>query len=217
VIEKYALCWDGNPDALIYGGTLYLTRAIDIVSLRLFYNFGRLWWECSYGTGGDERGRLVNRQLHHDREWVITEQGRHCKLCGKPLRDVNPRLRKFCPHCEREFFNRYVQYDCWSWFRERVKERDKNHCVRCGVDLGYTWVCDHIVPLVKGGKDWLEDPEMSNFQSLCEECNKEKTALDFAKPKVVKEKRNVQKIEYRGWVFEKVKVNDYPLAKFMER
>lgn len=177
IVQWFALCWDGNPDALMYGDRLYFTRAFDIVSLKLFYNYGRLWWE-RYGSNT----RLQNRQLHHDRDWLIGPDGYHCKLCGRLLREINPRLRKFCPDCEREFFNRYVQYDCWSWFRLKVFRRDKGHCGKCKKELVEyeTWVCDHILPLCKGGKDWLEDPGMTNFQTLCVECNAVKTGWDLS-------------------------------------
>jgi hypothetical protein len=191
MIQTFALCWNGNPDAIIGMSRkwLYLTRIYDqgegkIVSLRLFYNFGRLWWQCQYGSGGDERGRLINRQLHHDTDWVISEKGYHCKFCGRLLREINPRLRKFCPHCENEFFSHYIQYDCWSWFRAKVFKRDRGHCVKCSKDIGNiynSWVCDHIIPLSKGGKDWLEDPEMTNFQTLCDDCNKIKTVVDLSR------------------------------------
>jgi hypothetical protein len=159
---------------------------------------------------------LINRQLHHDTDWVISEQGYHCKFCGRLLREINPRLRKFCPEHEALFNKLYVQYDCWAWFRAKVFERDKGHCVKCGKDIGNIynwWVCDHIIPLSKGGKDWLEDTEMTNFQTLCIDCNAVKTANDFAKPKVLDEKHGVQQTVYLGWVFEKP--IDHPLEKWI--
>jgi 5-methylcytosine-specific restriction endonuclease McrA len=41
------------------------------------------------------------------------------------------------------------------------------------------FVCDHIIALCLDGKDWWEDPEMTNFQTLCENCNKVKTRRDM--------------------------------------
>jgi len=186
-------------------------------SLKLFYNYGRLPWIYTYGTGGDERGRVVDRQLNYDHDWVVTEQGYHCKLCGRLLREINPRLRKFCPEHEIPFWRTYVQYSSWHRFREHVFERDKGHCVKCDKDIGNIWnwwICDHIIPLFKGGVDWLDDPEMTNFQTLCPQCNKIKTANDCAKPKIIKEKHGIQKIQYLGWVFEKNVTADHQLEKF---
>ena len=164
-------------------------------------------------------------QLEHDKSWVKDGYGYHCKYCGKVLE--NKMLRKFCPttNCEREYNRLFVQYDCWAWFRERVFNRDNGKCVKCGRVLAekvthehgsywtnsVTFVCDHIVPLFKGGKDWYMDPEMVNFQTLCEECNKVKTAEDLFVPKTLKEKaRQVVSLAY---LFEKP-VN-YQLDKFM--
>jgi len=215
--QTFMLCWVGNHDALIYGSKLYLTRVFDIVSLKLFYNYGRLPWIYTYGTGGGERGRVVDRQLDYDRDWVQTEQGFHCKLCGRPLKEVNARLRKFCPEHEIPFWHQFIQHSSWSGFREKVYERDKGKCVKCSKEIGDfwdPWVCDHIVPLCKGGVDWLDDPEMTNFQTLCPECNRVKTALDCAKPKVVRGKHGVEKTVFLGWVFEKANSVDHQLEKF---
>lgn len=52
--------------------------------------------------------------------------------------------------------------------RWQVFERDNWKCVACGktVEEGARLEVDHIVPRSKGGKD-----ELSNFQTLCKECN----------------------------------------------
>ena len=66
---------------------------------------------------------------------------------------------------------------------------------------GATYVCDHIFPLFKGGRDWWQDPDMSNFQTLCVECNIIKTANDLFKPKKAKE-RAIQYVSL-AYLFEK--------------
>jgi hypothetical protein len=205
------LCWKGNPDAMIgwmsSGGKhyidrhpqLYLTRVFGLVSLRLFYNYGRLPM-VFYGDL-----RVDNYSLAHDSDWVKSELGYHCKFCGSVIK--NRWERKFCSHsCMNSYLKLFIQYDCWAWFRDRVFKRDNYICKMCGKTHS-NLICDHIVPLFKGGKDWWEDKEMTNFQTLCEDCNKIKTRADMSKPKVFN----------LGWLFpDPVEPVDYPLSKYME-
>jgi hypothetical protein len=156
------------------------------VSLQLFYNYGRLPWNHGAIAFG---GRLMWHQLQHDKKWVHDKNGYYCKFCGAHIE--NKRLRKFCPttNCESEYWRLFIQYDCWAYFREKVFLRDKKTCQQCNRNLEHSnFICDHIFPLFKGGKDWWQDPEMTNFQTLCEECNKIKTTNDLFKPKKAKEK-----------------------------
>lgn len=76
---------------------------------------------------------------------------------------------------------KWEQFYTWGGFRERVHKRDHYQCVVCHkvVFNSSEYVCDHIVPLCKDGKDWYEDPEMSNFQTLCLDCNRKKTKADM--------------------------------------
>jgi len=187
------------------------------VSLRLFYNYGRLPL-ILYWNG--ER-RLSMKYLDHDKAWVRGSDGLHCKFCGAKL---SGHARKFCPttNCEREYDRLFVQFDCWAWFRARVFKRDGGCCKLCGKNIGEPndyyaggYVCDHVVPLFKGGRDWWEDPEMSNFQTLCEECNKKKTACDVAKPKVIRQKFDLKTVRYLGFVFEQRESVNYSLEKFI--
>lgn len=73
--------------------------------------------------------------------------------------------------------------DSWKAFRKRVFERDNYICKLCGKDgkkEGLSrWVCDHIIPLSIGGRDWWQDPSMSNFQTLCPSCDNEKCVKDI--------------------------------------
>lgn len=91
--------------------------------------------------------------------------------------------------------------------------RDNGVCQKCGKVIAVKnehglwpyqpeFVCDHIVPLFKDGKDWHEDPEMKNFQTLCIECNKIKTRSDVAKPHVVRQRLGLKVIQYAGFIFE---------------
>lgn len=188
------------------------------VTLRLFYNYGRL--PLIHYWGGERR--LNMKYLDHDKDWVRGPTGLHCKFCGAKLTGRN---RKFCngTNCEREYNRLFVQFDCWSLFRARVFKRDNGGCQKCGKVIGEPnngyylrgYVCDHIVPLFKGGKDWWEDFEMINFQTLCEECNKAKTARDVAKPKVIKQKLGLKTIQYLGFVFEQNETVNHSLEEFL--
>lgn len=77
--------------------------------------------------------------------------------------------------------SKWLTFHTWQGFRERVWQRDKGQCVKCHKEVKHTsqYVCDHILPLYKDGKDWHEDPEMTNFQTLCLTCNKQKTRIDM--------------------------------------
>lgn len=85
--------------------------------------------------------------------------------------------------------SKWLTFRTWDYYRWCVLDRDNGTCKRCGKVITTkdssgrwqqkTFVCDHILPLYKGGRDWWEDSEMKNFQTLCEECNKIKTAKDM--------------------------------------
>ena len=71
--------------------------------------------------------------------------------------------------------------------RWQVFQRDDWRCVSCGktVDEGARLEVDHIIPRSKGGKD-----ELSNFQTLCRECNigkSNRNQTDLRKRHMVKE------------------------------
>ena len=72
--------------------------------------------------------------------------------------------------------------------RHEVFKRDGYRCVECGAKKGdkkpdgskVVIHCDHILPLAKGGTD-----EMSNLQTLCQDCNLNKNDV-YQKVKDVK-------------------------------
>lgn len=110
--------------------------------------------------------------------------------------------------------SKWLTFDTWQFFREKVYDCDKGICQKCGKPAE-SYVCDHIIPLFKGGRDWWEDPEMSNFQTLCVVCNKKKTKIDVAKPKVIKQKLGLKVVQYAGFVFEEPDKNVQRLDNFL--
>lgn len=155
-------------------------------SLKLFYNYGRLTMKLHCGM------RVSWTELDHDRDWIRVEDGYHCKVCGDKLTG-NRRL--FCStKCEDFFESNYRQIRTWEAFRRRVFDRDNGKCQICGKTIAvlneqgywtgtgkddFQFICDHIIALCNGGRDWWEDPGMFNFQTLCVDCNKQKTHRDI--------------------------------------
>lgn len=95
------------------------------------------------------------------------QDGYLCRFCGVPL---TGRKSSWCGHdCLVE-----VLLLCdWSYFRNKVKRRDKYRCVVCHRnkhEAGRLEV-DHIVELVDGGLTVL-----SNTRTMCRRCHMAKTA-----------------------------------------
>lgn len=65
---------------------------------------------------------------------------------------------------ERKYLTDKMRYD--------VLKRDDFKCQKCGISAkdGVKLEVDHIFPVSKGGKT-----EMSNLQTLCERCNRDKS------------------------------------------
>ena len=160
------------------------------VCLRLFYNLGRI--PIMKYTMGSSRVVLVKGDC--DRTPLRINKGRYvCKWCGLEILDKSSRL--FCSSkCRRNFETR-LGTKSWVGFREIIYARDDGRCKLCGEAIlrkvphqvisslileTRNFVCDHIIPLCYGGKDWYEDPEGTNFQTLCVACNKIKTHEDMS-------------------------------------
>jgi len=160
------------------------------VSLRMFYNVGRLPLRLYHVSV--KHGRVWLIISDHDKTPLQVSQGVFlCRYCGEVIKS---RSRLFCNVKCMVKFNKLTQEVSWDMFRWMVFKRDRYHCKVCGKSLrkkkyvgkGYdysSFVCDHIIPLFKGGRDWWHDPCMLNFQTLCITCNKQKTASDLSKPR----------------------------------
>jgi len=75
-----------------------------------------------------------------------------------------------------------IRPDNWNQIRDIILQRDDFKCVKCnkqGLEI------DHIIPVALGGTN-----EISNLQTLCSRCHREKTNKDVEKiAKVKKEKK----------------------------
>jgi len=125
-----------------------------------------------------------------------------CPICGLPKNKWKRRTDWRCcsKDCTHEFSK--ITY-VWQWFKEKAFKRDKYTCIKCGKkpkrremhsrkdkegNWDYYWkevdgnnsselIADHIVPIAIGGKEY----DLNNIQTLCIECNKEKTKEDMKK------------------------------------
>lgn len=106
-----------------------------------------------------------------------------CPMCGLPKSDWKRRTDWRCcsVDCTKKFGEVVVFY--WPTFRLKVFERDNYTCVSCKKKYvfkpGYSdlpLVADHIRPISLGGEEW----DLNNLQTLCVDCNKEKTKKDMA-------------------------------------
>jgi 5-methylcytosine-specific restriction endonuclease McrA len=90
-----------------------------------------------------------------------------CCQCGGDIEKGSGR-RKFCSEkCARDFSAQFF----WGMMRHRVFERDKGACQICGTEtqmIGFD--VDHIVPLVEGGTNAME-----NLRILCRPCHLNET------------------------------------------
>ena len=93
--------------------------------------------------------------------------------CGN---DLPPKKRRWAStDCqEKAVINFFIIKGDNYVIRDNILKRDKGYCSCCGV-YSANWQADHIIPVFLGGSACGLD----NFQTLCEDCHKEKTYNDF--------------------------------------
>ncbi|HZL11559.1 MAG TPA: HNH endonuclease signature motif containing protein [Prolixibacteraceae bacterium] len=109
---------------------------------------------------------------------------------GLTLNDVYKSNSGFCAcGCGKELVGRQIKWasvECRDMayvlfairqgnidiIRVELFKRDKGFCYQCGVYDNY-WEADHIIPVKFGGGGC----NLSNYQTLCKVCHKEKTKL----------------------------------------
>jgi 5-methylcytosine-specific restriction endonuclease McrA len=110
-----------------------------------------------------------------------------CIICGKLLEKGR---RKYCSDkCFKGWFSQFEPPFRWSELRRKARRRDKwtcRHCGRTKKELNLLFfrtplnrkaklVVDHIVPIALGGNEF----DIDNLQTLCIDCNREKTKGDL--------------------------------------
>jgi len=92
-------------------------------------------------------------------------------------------------------------FTSWNSLREKVLERDRYTCVKCGhkgkdekgVIQRQELIADHIEPVALGGDEW----DINNIQTLCLKCNKIKTKKDHKK---IAQLRKTEKVMVSGQI-----------------
>ena len=132
----------------------------------IFYDNGRGLWTAKFTvTTTPRRNRVVRAKTREALDAKIADLGLRdtgnrttYARSGMDRRQKLAEARKIARHIEAQF-----------WARVRAMGRDK-HCPYCEVPLSmWNGTKDHIVPLVRGGDDSLD-----NLQYICWQCNVEK-------------------------------------------
>lgn len=94
------------------------------------------------------------------------------RLGAKSYRERNPSkykaTRSACKHRRRNAEGDFSSKDLLT-----MLEHQNNKCVYCRTDISSIYHVDHIVPISKGGSNYLE-----NIQLLCPTCNMRKHTTD---------------------------------------
>ena len=140
-------------------------------------------------------------------------------ICNN-LREKYKKSNKLRNYCEKHGWEDMREFTSWQGLREKVFKRDNYSCVKCGDDrreieintkekrmvgsdgekviykevevcyMRSNFIGDHIVPIALGGKEF----DIDNVQTLCLNCNKEKTSIDIKEISIQRElKKNKQK------------------------
>lgn len=122
-------------------------------------------------------------------EWLrsMEKRPRVLKPCHMPPRQLN--VCQWCGSDGAVIRKRWCSEQCVHEFKIRahqcyilqmVRERDGNVCAKCGKKSHKAQV-DHVIPVSKGGGACGID----GFQTLCLNCHRQKTSVDFTKQRDV--------------------------------
>lgn len=123
-----------------------------------------------------------------------------CPSCGKHKSKWKRRIdwRCCCKTCTTKY-NKFLMIYGWQDLRMKAFVRDNFTCVLCSKKVikdaygTYALVGDHILPISLGGEEW----DLKNVQTLCLECNKEKTREDRKKIDALRRKEKLVAIGQR--------------------
>ena len=91
--------------------------------------------------------------------------------CGCGMQLTGRKKKWFNNRCKKESLNHfYIIKGDVQIIRYNLFELDGGHCRNCGV-YDENWQADHITPVSMGGGAC----SLENFQTLCNDCHKEKT------------------------------------------
>ena len=117
-----------------------------------------------------------------------------CPSCGTPKSQWKRRTDWKCCSvpCTSAYWESGIMCLDWSELRLLAFERDAFTCVKCGKKSSPEGLIgDHITPISCGGEEF----ELSNVQTLCQDCNKIKTAQDA---KIIAKFRMIEKIQKKN-------------------
>ena len=139
---------------------------------------------------------------------------KYCQNCGRVFKDSD---FKICPYCGNQLSARVGRQPIPRKLRHEVFQRDGYRCRECGATNKQTRLhVDHIVPVARGGTN-----ELSNLQTLCEECNRAKYTDEWVGGEVdqinivSKYIKNAKKCPLCGHIYNFTKYNKCPKCKLI--
>lgn len=119
---------------------------------------------------------MINNRLRYQSGMVMADlfqtDGITCACgCGNPL--TGRKKKWYSAQCQEKAYHAFaVRKGDISVIRRLLFNIDKGACRECGA-ITDNWEADHIHPVSKGGGGC----DISNFQTLCQDCHRQKTLL----------------------------------------